>query len=457
MMQRVRMDDRTVDAGGAAGTPHARFEQLSLERRSEHGLAREVDGAAWRKWLRRGARLLRNAAVAVALMALVPIAIVAVQGDRFARLLDGGNWNMHERVAIAERMRPLGLSNDPSITPMQAGLALSALQRQSTTAPGFEPIQVRVRPAFSWRSTTIAPDMFVSARPDLFAGPSSRSVLETAARGLSAREMEYLRALAASPGWREFDLVARAPAVDVVGGQFRIPFGDAATAERRPIPKFADARELAYAAVSRAAYHMAVGHRDSAETVLRSIVSFGFALIDNGPGMIDEMIGTVIVGIGRDALQRFYVIQHDRRASLPMLMPIPRVTTVNRTNGRGAPLSSDEVREQMLTRLADSRVPRGERFELTRALQLTSCTNVRDLVFGPRAEVLEAVEQARRVVPRYPSERALMDLQTRPLILAKGSVTRGPFQTLAVSAASVPGALLGNPRLEACALLLTGW
>jgi hypothetical protein len=244
--------------------------------------------------------------------------------------------------------------------------------------------------------------------------------------------------------WHEFDLVARAPAVDVLGGQFRIPFGEGVTSEQRPLPKYGDARELAYAAVSRAAYHMSIGQRDSAEMVLRSIVSFGFALIDNGPGLIDEMIGTVIVGTGRDALQRYYVIQRDGRASLPALQAPSRDMIARTESRRGRP-SADEVRERMLARLADPRVPRGERFEITRALSLGSCTSVRDLLLGPRAEVLDAIELARRSLPRYASERAFLDLQTS-----------GPFQTLVVSAASVPGMVFGNPRLESCSLLLTG-
>ena len=77
--------------------------------------------------------------------------------------------------------------------------------------------------------------------------------------------------------------------------------------EQRPLPSFEGSRELAYAAVSRAAYHMALGQRDSAETVLRSIVSFGFAFIDNGTSGLEAVIGSVIVAIGRDALHRFYV------------------------------------------------------------------------------------------------------------------------------------------------------
>ena len=453
-MQRVRVDSLELNSSHVAGGLGARLDAPGLARRADHDVASLAEQAPSRRWMRRGARLVRDAVAVVTLMMVVPMALVAVRGDALARMLDSGR-GMTGRIELAEQLRPYALASDPAITPMQAGLALNALLRPSAAATGFTRIEPTTRPAASWRSMTLAPEMFATARPDLFAAPSSRGVLQATAHGLTSQEREYLRALATAPVWRAFDLVARAPAVDVVGGQFRIPFGEGATAEQRPLPKYGDARELAYAAVSRAAYHMSVGQRDSAEIVLRSIVSFGFALIDNGPGLIDEMIGTVIVGTGRDALQRYYVIQHDGRASLPALQA-PSREMIARADSRSGRPSADEVRERMLIRLADPRVPRGERLRMTRALSLGSCTSVRDLLLGPRAEVIDAIARARLALPRYASERAFLDLQTRPLGTAKIVETSGPFQTLAVSAASVPGMVFGNPRLEACTLLLTG-
>jgi hypothetical protein len=186
--------------------------------------------------------------------------------------------------------------------------------------------------------------------------------------------------------------------------------------------------------------------------VLRSIVSFGFALIDDGTEVIDEVVGTTIVGIGRDALLQFYVLERNAPVSMPELYAPARKWTVQ----ADANLSADDVRRRLLARLAHPEASRGERFELARALTVSTCTNVRDLLLGPRAEVRDALERMRRT-PRYASERALVDLQTRQLPAAGGYLTRGPIQTLAVSAASVPGILTGNDRLERCTLLLTGW
>lgn len=449
-----RVDVHELDARGAAANFIANggggTAPVPADRRAA-SVAR--DAAAPRSWWTFAARVVRNAVVAVAVMALVPIGLVAVRGDHLARALYQSNTNIAARIAAVERVRSFRLPGDASITPMQAGAALNALQPSRVQSSGFETIEPPTRPALVWQETHVSPDMFATARPDLYGGPSSRSILEAAAKGFTPGEREYLYALATAPVWRDFDLVARAPAVDVVGGRFRIPFGPDASPEQRPLPSFKVSRDLAYAAVSRATYHMSLGQRDSAEAVLRSIVSFGFAFIDNGSSMIEELIGGVIVGVGRDALQRFYVIQHDPRASLPALAAPVRTVSASRAGER---LSRDDVRRRLLARVEDPAAPLGQRFEGLQALSVVSCTNVRELMFGPRSDVTHVLDRARRTVARYPSERALVDLVSRLPSFTQGFPPLDPIQTLAVSPASVAGVVLHNPRLVTCTRILAG-
>jgi hypothetical protein len=457
-MDHARVDLREPNIAGAAGAADAFGARLD----GQHAVAVGARPAAVargatspRSWWARGARLVRNAILAVAVMTLVPIGYVAISGDHLARALYISNLSVSTRVARTAAVRSFMLPRDPSITPMQAGLALNALQHTPMKVPGFELIEPATRPTFPWRTNALSPEMFPTARPNLYGGPSSRSVLEAVAKGFTPREMEYLRALATAPVWRDFDLVARAPAVDIIGGQFKLPFGENALPEQRPLPAYRDARELAFAAVSRAAFYMSTGRRDEAERTLRSIVSFGFAYIDNGTSAIDEMIGTVIVGTGRDALQRFYVIEHDPRADVAALAPwLNEVRGVS--SGRAsAPLSADEARHRLLARLQDPAVPLGVRFESLRSLSASSCTNVRELMFGPRADVTDALEKARQSMARFPSEQALVALETRPPSATREYPSTGPIQSLVVSSASVAGVVLHNPRLVACTRMLS--
>jgi hypothetical protein len=409
-------------------------------------------------WLSLAGRIVRNAVIAVALMTLVPIGLTVVRGDRLARMAYDSNANTSARIAATEPVRPYRLPVDPTITPMQAGLALNALQQRREPVAGFTPIEPPSRPAVTWRTSTMSPDMFASLRPTMYAAgyasPASQAILEAAAKGFSPRELDYLHKLATAPVWHEFDLVARAPAVDIIGGQLSIPFGPEASVEQRPLIRFKDIREISNAAVSRAAYFMARGERDSAETVLRSIVSFGFVLIDNSSTKLDELIGAVIVGTGRDALQRFYLLEHDPRASAAALAMPSRLTRadVARREMHG---SSDDVRRQTIERIEDPTLPMGDRFDALRSLSVASCTNPRELLFGPRADVTDVLARARHTLARYPSERALVDLQSQVISQPSGFKATNPLQALAVSAASISSVVLQNPRLTSCTIILS--
>lgn len=444
-MDRVRIDIGELGAAGAFG---ARDEgQLPVAARKASATP------AGRRWLSFGLRVVRNAAIAVALMTLVPVSIVMLNGGRLLRAVNYGNTSA--RLAAAEMVRPFRVPGDPSITPMQAGVAFNTLQPNQKVAPGFPTMERVTRPAVMWRTTPVAPDMFMTARPDLYGGPSSNGVMESVAKGFSPRELEYLRALATAPVWRQYDLVARAPAVDIIGGRFKTPFRPDVYSEMLPLASYNELKELAYASVSRAAYHMVLGQRDSAESVLRSVVSFGFMLIDNSSNVLDELIGRVIVGIGRDALQRFYVIEHDPRASMTALRAPPRDVA-----GSNSPtierVSAEESRRRLIARLDNPAVPLGERFEVLRMLSASPCTNVRELMFGPRADVTEAIARARRTVARYPSERALVDLMGRMPAPPYGDPSFNPFLSLPISAATISGVALHNPRLASCMLVLSG-
>ena len=102
------------------------------------------DVATPRSWWRLGLRLVRNAAIAVAVMTLVPVALVIRKGDRLARVIYP--TNIAGKVAMIEPVRPFRLPTDPSITPMQAGIALAALQPARVAVPGFETIPPAARP-----------------------------------------------------------------------------------------------------------------------------------------------------------------------------------------------------------------------------------------------------------------------------------------------------------------------
>jgi hypothetical protein len=444
------MERVTTAAPPTAGTFGIGEEGALPARGSEAGVS-GVAARPKRSWLGIGARIVRNAAIAVALMAAVPMTLITVNGDRVWRMAQYGA-NTRGKTIIAERARPLVLPRDASITPARAGQAYALLQTQRKD-PSMPMVVPAARPERTWESLELTDAMFPTARPDQYEkSPSSGAILEAVAKGFTPEEREYLRALATSPVWREYDIVARAPAVDLVGGYLKFPLPADARWEQLPVSQFRATRELAYAGVSRAAYHLSVGQRDSAEAALRAIVSFGFALVDNGTNLMDQLVGDVMIGIGRDALGRFFALTGDPRAgTAPVLGAQKGDAGMDNNSWRGLP--DDELRRRVIARATDPATPRGERFETLRLLTMSSCSSVRDIVLGPPADVRNAIEGASRLLGRFASEREIVRLAREQMIIGPKDALRMPVEGMLVSISTPPGIVLNRPQLGTCAVI----
>lgn len=398
-------------------------------------------------WMRVAVRVMRDVAIAVALMATIPVIVVATRGDRIWGPMER-TVRMRNYAVNPEVFRSHAVPRDPSITPQEAGIAFNRLQPSRGHAK-FPEVNVGARADLSWMATKVARGMFPTARPVGFAAPSE-AVIDAAAAGFTSAEMTYLRTMATAPAWREFDRVARAQAVDFIGGRFRLPFATNASVLELPAPNYKVTRELAAAGVSRAAYHMAIGQRDSAELALRSIISFGFAMIDNATTTLDEVSGTAIVNVGGNALERFWKSRGDPRGDWRVALPPKRGPAM------GSNASVEETRAWLIARAADQTTSRGDRFQALQELSYSSCTNVREMLLGPRPDVTAAFDQARNSLTRFPSDRAVVDLGTR-LPDASAIYASSLTDYVAVSAATVAGVVLNNPRLATCSRIVNSY
>ncbi|MBA3673031.1 MAG: hypothetical protein H0W68_13565 [Gemmatimonadaceae bacterium] len=96
--------------------------------------------------------------------------------------------------------------------------------------------------------------------------------------------------------------------------------------------------------------------------------------------------------------------------------------------------TGDEQLRYLVARVNDPTVPRGERYHTLYTLTFAPCSNVRGLLFGPSDDVKNAVARARPTLPRYPSERAIVDLDARvPQIRGSDFDRLGLPSTLAVA------------------------
>lgn len=418
-----------------------------------------ADESRAERWVRRGRRILIDLVVVLAAMTAVPVVLV--------KMSSAYNWsaglglgNTRAKTLSIEPLRQFGVPSDPSITPLEAGRSLTAMQPVRTD-PQF-PIIEFVHPAAPWLTLQLTPEMFPSARPNQNkATVDGTRILSAAAAGLSPAEMAYLRELATAPVWRDFDRVARASAMDILGGTYAVPFKQRFSDLRVPHPLTGTIKEMAYSAISRAAYHLASGRKDSAETILRSIISYGFAVSDNSHGLGGQMIGRTVVDIGRIALEQFYTLTRDPKLAAIVAVRPPEagmMTPVNAWHvGTGnGPNTVEEGRQELLARATDPREMRGARYTALEMLSFSSCTNVRELLFGQRADISRAFETARRDLARYPSEQSLIDvirqLPNSPAIYA---INGNPFRRAMLGSATIAGAVLRNPRLAQCTWYVT--
>ncbi len=416
----------------------------------EGGTAPTETGVAL--WARRIKRVLRDAMICTALIVAVPVGLTLAPAWSGWAMRSPGWGNTVERLHFAERIRHLAVAKDPAIRPAQAGLALAALGPTVRNNLDFPQRPAVARFARPWNNTPIPATLQVGSKVSSWYGPNSLSIIGHASRGLSPKEIAYLKVIATAPVWPAYDLVARAPMVDVLGGRFLVPFPDNAQVALMPSPSFSASKELAYASVSRAAYYLAIGKPAEADAVLRGTIGFGFVFIDNATDMIDALIGRVIVGIGRQGLEDLYLATGD-----PRLADVR--AGIDPGNLKPYPMrqatTTQELRENRIANAADRALPRAVRLQNLYLLAQSVCTNPRELLLGPAQDVRDAFALGARELARFPSERALLDLMlqspNRPVPSASMPDV-GPLRVL-IGTATIASIITDNPRMAYCTRL----
>lgn len=399
--------------------------------------------------MRTALRFVRDAAIGLAILTAVPIAIVAVaSNERFTV-----GETMRERLAGADRLRQFMPTKDPTITPLQAGLAYRALQSAKSTdefplreaAPSGEKV---------WLAAPPAAGLFADLRPPQSDAPMVLKMVSRAARGVSAEELAYLRTVAESPVWRDVERVASATSIDLIGGQFALPFRANAFSPAMPIERFSDSKALAHAGVSRAAYYLAIGQPLKAEAALRTIVGYGFAMIDNGSNTLQVLIGRVITDIGRDGLHQLYVATGQDAMAASVAPPEKTGRSYQPMNTPRLPFG--QWQQRMLDQSRDATLPIGVRYESLGQLAFGTCSSMRGMLAGPSDDVRQAFADARTTIARFPSEQAYLDL----LLDAPNRVPQQFYESrslstrLLIGAATVSSTVLQNPRIATCSRLM---
>jgi hypothetical protein len=198
-------------------------------------------------------------------------------------------------------------------------------------------------------------------------------------------------------------VVARAGAVDILGGLFEEPLG------RLPLLEGGQGitRDYGTASYSRAAWHLSEGRKDSAETVLRLMISFGAVIEASAMQRFDANSAGRMVVDGYAALQVLYEVTGDPRAEAmrrelqSVGASVPRVRRM---------IPAAEAHEAYLRAVADPAMLPADRLYSAQLLRYSSCASVRGIVAGGDDRVAAALDQLRKEIVRFPSQDQYFDL-----------------------------------------------
>lgn len=356
--------------------------------------------------LRRGAVAIGFATVLVAVPVLTLVPTSAV-GPILAMVALPRLGQAQQRAARAEAYRPYRVEPDASISPEEAGRLLQNLVYVGSDRPAAEG---EVEPERRWERRWI-PDTDagnpVGVEPHRWPAEIFR-ILEG---GGSPALAGYLERIASHTAHEDFARLAQAPVLDAAAGRWLEEFPAGMTIASVPIPRFSALREAAFAHVASAAWDHANGRSEEAEQKLREVVSVGFLLGDDGPTLIENLTGHVLVDAGGTALASFYGAtgrspDADRLASL--IGAAERAADRVHVPPRAGIESYVRSLPAMVRDTGTVRGLRWEYFMLTTTL--TPCINLHRMVFGPDGAYQRFEGEARAALVRWPSEEKLFEL-----------------------------------------------
>lgn len=391
----------------------------SADLASRTGQAPEVTGASVPAGALRRAALLTGVltvVVAVPVLTLVPASAI---GPLLARVALPRLGQVQERAARAEAFRGFRLPQDGALDAAAAGQLLHDLLyvgRVREPAPGERP-PARVYDA-SWLPAMEGPNP-VGVEPHRWADGIFAKVADEPTPEL----ITFLEGIAAHPAQGDFAALARSRGLDVAGARWEDPLPAGATTASLPIPTLGTLRDAANARLAAAAADLARGRVEDAETKVREILSVGFLLGDEGPTLIDNLIGYVLVGSGGTALERLYEVTGREAEAEGVRIRVRVAERSVRRAGFGAPQGTEAFLRALPSLVADTSNVRGLRWEyLVLTTTLSPCLNLNRMVFGADEEYTAFLERAHGSLVRWPSEEQLFALARNGYW---GSVDRG--------------------------------
>lgn len=307
-----------------------------------------------------------------------------------------------KRGALVEAYRPYRLPAQAGVT---AGAAGALVRDLILVGQLREQVSLERRPdaiiSVPWIPPAEDPGVVGGVEPWNWSTTVFRMEMDEASRA-------YLSQLEDHPARELFARVARSWPADIVGGRLELPLPPDVAMYSLPIPHFTQLRNSAYAHIGLAGAAYAAGDVDAAELILREVISVGFILADDGPTLIDNLIGFVMIEDGGSALEGLYTAAGrtgEAKALRQAREAIERAHSHLPSNF-GSSLQSNL--SLLVEIAADETALRGLRWEfLALTSTLVPCLNAHSIVFGPDEDYAGWLETVKATLVRFPGEDAL--------------------------------------------------
>ncbi|MDX1494697.1 MAG: hypothetical protein R3253_11585 [Longimicrobiales bacterium] len=388
-------------------------------------------------------RRFSTAAVAVVILFVVgfgPTATIAVTtaiGPLLAEIAVPTFLSVQEMAGGAEVLRRYTVEKDPTVTPAAAG---TALQNIAFVGHRGDPEPMEQEPGTSYADPWFPSSDF----PDPFSETVARDLMARPLADFTPQQQSALRQAAGHPAHQEFTLLARAEIADVVSGRWTLPFPDSLTFQELPWPRFQAFRTAGLARVAKAAVELSNGDAVESEQTLRELVSTGFLLIDQGPTLLDNLIGVELTRMGGNALEGFYRRTGEPRTAESLAWAREGALAAAKKSRAGlVPEDARLLLQGVPTLVENEDALRGLRWEYFATFNmLAPCINLHKMVFGPDETYAEWRQSAERSIVRTPGEQELFDLAESGVLGSGGQDLQGflpRFLSLVLGSEGAPG------------------
>lgn len=364
------------------------------------------------------------------------------------------NANTQRRLLQLKRLERYRVAVDTTITPLEAGSLFHAISRAGDDGELLKwerPVEAKLGAPdlLAWRGKPNPSRLFDPKRDWIVVA------FAVARRGFDTEQREFLIWAAKSPSLPAFRRIAKARAVDLGGGMWVAPLDSVIAWPELPVMRFTELRYAGIASIAAAALDLEAGRTALAEQRLREVISVGVVLKEGARSAFDEILGGMLMYVGRNSLEAFYrAVGRNQEADQISAEFDPQIP-LTPYNGERLPVG--QLLAALHRRILDTTELTSVRWELLLGpFAHLPCTSKRDWFFGPSAEHRAELREFHDALVKYPSDerRFAMPVRTAMQLLDPPSGARSGPQRAPSEVARAIGRMTRNDQFERCATLL---